>query len=249
MALFNIKLDYAKTRGNKRDIQIFGERNAGVTVEANSANEAIDIFNEDVSGGKIGGRYNPFYLKVTSVVKKNPVKRTGVSAKLPTYYGSGVDNPQYLIGHYTKQGALRAAEKRFITSGLKKEGYYASIFESPAGYYVVNVGPPMKNNPIKRTGVSAKTYINRKSQITKTSPTKRLKKRRTKITQVGHVQGYFPNPASDNFIVQFQRKGEFQKWINFAETNNYEKAVKIAQHAADTFNDFHTAVAVRVIKE
>jgi hypothetical protein len=51
-----------------------------------------------------------------------------------------------------------------------------------------------KKNPIKRSGVSKKTYVSRPSQITKTAPSKRLKTRRAKHVDAGKPAGYFPNP-------------------------------------------------------
>lgn len=47
---------------------------------------------------------------------------------------------------------------------------------------------------VRRSGVSDSAYVNRRSQITRKSPTKRLRKRRVTHVETGRPQGYFPNP-------------------------------------------------------
>lgn len=61
-----------------------------------------------------------------------------------------------------------------------------------------------EGNPVKRKNVTENAYINRPSQITRKSPTKRLKRRRAEA--VKHpVKGRFPNPAR-------QRKSVTNRW-------------------------------------
>lgn len=51
-------------------------------------------------------------------------------------------------------------------------------------------GAKVQKNPVARTGLTLRAYVNRKSQITKKRPTKRLKKRRA----IAPRRKYFPNP-------------------------------------------------------
>lgn len=118
------------------------------------------------------------------------------ASKLPTYYGSG-RSTSHLVGVLTKGGALKAG-KQFLTSDLKEAGFSVGVFESPDGYYVINIGKTMKKNPTKRktaarTQRAAESYVRRPSQITKKAPSKRLKKRRTVNLQT--PRGVFPNPS------------------------------------------------------
>lgn len=71
MPIFNVKLNYSAVgKMNTKDINLFGDRNYGVEIEAENKKDAIEIFNSNLLPGQ---RYNPFYLTVTELkAKKNP---------------------------------------------------------------------------------------------------------------------------------------------------------------------------------
>jgi len=59
-----IQMDFSKSRQfRKGDAELFGEKNEGVTVEAESGKQAIETLNTTLLPGK---RYNPFYLKAST---------------------------------------------------------------------------------------------------------------------------------------------------------------------------------------
>lgn len=66
MKTYRIRWDFSKAqpRWGASLTQDFGERNEGVTVEAESPNDAFAKFNADRLPG---ARYNPFYLKAEPV--------------------------------------------------------------------------------------------------------------------------------------------------------------------------------------
>jgi hypothetical protein len=78
-------------------------------------------------------------------------------------------------------------------------------------------GRKMRKNPktreLKRKELSRTAYVTRPSQITKRSPTKRLRQRRETMTLMRErgFEGAFPNPSSHDVWVQIQRSG---KWFD-----------------------------------
>lgn len=166
------------------------------------------------------------------------------ASKLPTYYGSG-RSTSHLVGVLTKGGALKAG-KQFLTSDLKEAGFSVGVFESPDGYYVINIGKTMKKNPAPkrktaaRTQRAAESYVRRPSQITKKAPSKRLKKRRTVNLQ--SPRGVFPNPKTrsslektSSWVIRNKKTGEVImetfdiKKVNALNTAKYE-AVPILKY-------------------
>jgi len=87
-----------------------------------------------------------------------------------------------------------------VKHGLYDSGY---ITQDNAHEWVKGDGRhsnPLAKKTVRRRGVTANAYINRPSQITRKSPTKRLKRRRAEA--VKHpVKGRFPNPK--------QRTGQY----------------------------------------
>lgn len=61
MAKFLIRLNCTRTQFDKRAAAIFGERNNGVTIEAENEARALDKFN---APRLPGDKFNPFYLTV-----------------------------------------------------------------------------------------------------------------------------------------------------------------------------------------
>lgn len=86
-------------------------------------------------------------------------------------------------------------------------------------------------NPVPRSSVARAKYVNKKSQITRSAPTPRLKKRRAKNTE----RGYFPNPTIQESVLRFyvdvRVKGS-EEWFTVAKTNSIENAKEFAEHYA-----------------
>lgn len=83
--------------------------------------------------------------------------------------------------------------------------------------------PTKKKAPVKRAGLTDKKYVNRRSQITGTTPKKRLVKRRTEHVIAGKPEGYFPNPAPKRIEFITARLKLLAKLCKLPDQDQYPK--------------------------
>ncbi len=155
-------------------------------------------------------------------VKKNPVKR----AEWNEFSGTGTKRSYQLITDHLPGGRsmftidpVYDSRGRFIAYSVKDFGITENAWTIHKNFdRIVNakkfvaslLAGTVKKNPAKRsvkrktravTQKAAVSYVNRPSQITKKSPTKRLRVRRTKNLRV--PVGVFPNPSKSRNEVVF----------------------------------------------
>lgn len=95
------------------------------------------------------------------------------------------------------QSAIFKRANVLIKKGHDRKQAFAIAYEEAGKSVKKNPAP--KRKTAARTQKAAVGYVNRPSQITKKSPTKRLKTRRAK--NLRSPKGVFPNPARKNPVI------------------------------------------------
>lgn len=143
--------------------------------------------------------------------KKNPAKPVSDIKQYVVYQVFHKDNIEKrtesrLSGFSTKKDAVDFARRMRIGKSFEGDFIVRPVdLYGPLDIVWPVTRKAIKKNPVKRktravTQKAAVSYVNRPSQITKKSPTKRLRVRRTKNLRV--PVGVFPNPSkSRNEIV------------------------------------------------
>lgn len=121
-----------------------------------------------------------------------------------------------LFGHFTKlydaDTIARHESRESQTDRVDVVDEKGSIKRSYGG------GEIFKSNPAKR---KLTTKINRKSQITKIKPTKRLAVRRKKNT----VKGYFPNPTENKYYLIYEEASKNMYYDGMAFSKEKKSAI------------------------
>lgn len=99
------------------------------------------------------------------------------------------------------QSAIFKRANVLIKKGHDRKQAFAIAYDEAGKAAKKNPAPKRKTTA--RTQKAAVGYVNRPSQITKKSPTKRLKKRRT--ANLRSPKGVFPNPLDKRYVVQVWR--------------------------------------------
>jgi hypothetical protein len=139
--------------------------------------------------------------RVQKARKGNPMKKN------PLYREPARRHLETLIDGWNRASIYRQPETdeyvvRFFTGPkpsdrVRNADYYTGERDDAFATARAQLTAMRRKNPkarkvIKRKGVSAKAYLSRPSQITRSTPSKRLKSRR----KVANKAGYFPNPAT-----------------------------------------------------
>ncbi len=124
------------------------------------------------------------------------VKRAAYRGKYPSRIMEVSSHGRGKVVVYTNSGERFEFSARDTGGIMPKPGEEISVYLKP------KKNPAPKRKTSARTQKAAVGYVNRPSQITKKSPTKRLKIRRAKNLQ--SPRGVFPNPlsAKKHYVIQ-----------------------------------------------
>jgi len=118
-----------------------------------------------------------------------------------------------------EQGHRLAAEKLATRQGWKGD-FCGGMLPGGDWAFTFSETKEARKNPKSRKPLESRAaYINRRSQITKRPPSKRLRTRRKMMTLMRErgFEGAFPNPNSHDVWVQIQRSGKWHDVDGYSE--------------------------------